>query len=154
MKWSTVLEVASIGTRVTAPQVVSLVDLLMTMSLAGQPDRNRQSCHTTYTVPAESTSAEGSGLVRSPPATVCDEMVETSTVARQLAPPSMERNERIWPEELWNGTMTVPLGRTTGWPPRPLAASPVFCGVLQVLPPLVERLIFMRLPAALSSNWV
>src|SRR4029453_9692058 len=47
MKWSTVLEVASIGTRVTGPQVVSLVDLLMTMSLAAQPERNRQSCQTT-----------------------------------------------------------------------------------------------------------
>ena len=47
MKWSTVLEVASIGTRVTGPQVVSLVDLLMTMSLAAQPERKRQSCQTT-----------------------------------------------------------------------------------------------------------
>jgi hypothetical protein len=47
MKWSTVLEVASIGTRVTGPQVVSLVDLLMTMSLAAQLVRNRQSCQTT-----------------------------------------------------------------------------------------------------------
>jgi hypothetical protein len=81
-------------------------------------------------------------------------MVETSTVARQLAPPSMERNERIWPEELWNGTSTVPLGRTTGWPPRPLAASPVFSAGPQVLPPLVDLRIFMRLPAALSSYWV
>src|ERR671926_465510 len=43
MKWSAVLEVASIGTRVTGPQLVSLVDLLMTMSLAAQPERNRQS---------------------------------------------------------------------------------------------------------------
>src|SRR5215203_4945320 len=154
MKWSMVLLVASIGTRVTGPQVVSLVDLLMTMSLAAQPERNRQSCHTTYTLPAASTSAEGSGLVRSPPATVWAWMVETSTEARQLAPPSMERRERIWPEELWNGTSTVPLGRTTGWPPRPLAASPVFSAGPQVTPPLVERRIFMRLPLAVSSYWV
>ena len=47
MKWSTVLEVPSIGTRVTGPQVVSLVDLLRTMSLDAQPDRKRQSCQTT-----------------------------------------------------------------------------------------------------------
>ena len=46
-KWSTVLEVASIGTRVTGPHVVSLVDLDSTMSLLGQPERNRQSDHTT-----------------------------------------------------------------------------------------------------------
>ena len=42
-KWSTVLVVASIGTRNGAAQVVSLVDLLMTMSFEGQPERNRQS---------------------------------------------------------------------------------------------------------------
>src|SRR5215211_492670 len=154
MKWSTALVVASTGTRVTGPQVVSLVDLLMTTSLAAQPERNRQSCHTTYTVPAASISAEGSGLVRSPPATVWDWMVATSTVARQLAPPSTERNERICPEELWKGTITVPLGRTTGWPPRPLAASPVFSAAPQVTPPLVDRRIFMRLPLAVSSYWV
>jgi len=47
MKWSTVLEVESIGTRVTGPQVVSLVDLLRTMSLLAQPERKRQSCQTT-----------------------------------------------------------------------------------------------------------
>jgi hypothetical protein len=45
MKWSTVLAVASIGPRVTGPQVVSQVELLMTMSLAAQPERKRQSCH-------------------------------------------------------------------------------------------------------------
>ena len=43
MKWSTVLVVASIGTRIGAAHVVSLVDLAITMSLLGQPDRNRQS---------------------------------------------------------------------------------------------------------------
>src|SRR3954468_2308698 len=154
MKWSTVLEVGSIGTRVTGPQVVSLVDLLMTMSLAAQPDRNRQSCHTTSAVPAPPASAEGSGSVRSPPATAWSWKLETSTEARQLAPPSTERKERIWPEELWNGTSTVPLGRTTGWPPRPLAASPVFSAGPQVSPPSVDRLILMRLLAAWSSYWV
>ena len=47
MKWSTVLEVASIGTLATGPQVVSLVDFASTMSLAVQPERKRQSCQTT-----------------------------------------------------------------------------------------------------------
>src|ERR671931_547965 len=41
-KWSTVLVVASIGTRIGAPQVVSLVDLEITMSLLGQPERNER----------------------------------------------------------------------------------------------------------------
>ena len=46
-KWSTVLVVASMGTRTGAAQVVSLVDLAMTMSLRGQPERNRQSAQAT-----------------------------------------------------------------------------------------------------------
>jgi hypothetical protein len=46
-KWSAVLLVLVIGTRVGAAQVVSLVDLASTMSLRGQPDRNRQSDHAT-----------------------------------------------------------------------------------------------------------
>src|SRR5215208_3784214 len=79
-------------------------------------------------------------------------MVATSTVARQLTPPSMDRNERICPEELWKGTITVPLGRTTGWPPRPLAASPVFSAAPQLSPPLVERRIFMRVPVAVVTG--
>jgi hypothetical protein len=68
MKCSTVLEVASMGTWVTAPQVVSLVDLLRTMSLRLHPLRNRQSTHATYAVPAASISADGSGDSRNPPA--------------------------------------------------------------------------------------
>ena len=47
MKWSTPLVVASIGTRVTAVQVVPLVEVEYTMSLALQPERNRQSCQAT-----------------------------------------------------------------------------------------------------------
>src|ERR1041385_1203313 len=94
-KWSTVLVVASIGTRTGAAQVVSLVDLASTMSLRGQPERNRQSAHATYTVPAESISAVGSASSRSPPAGSWWLIEETRTVARQLTPPSMERNERM-----------------------------------------------------------
>ena len=61
-KWSRVLPVASIGTRVGAAQVVSLVDLASTMSLLGQPLRNRQSDQLTYTVPVVDASDEGSPL--------------------------------------------------------------------------------------------
>ena len=47
----------------------------------------------------------------------------TSTLARQLVPPSIERKDRICPFELRYGMITVPLGRTTGFPPRPAAPS-------------------------------
>src|SRR5256885_6470638 len=105
-KWSTVDVVASIGTRIGAAQVVSLVDLLITMSLAGQPERNRQSDHARYTVPAESISADGSAPERSPPASVWCCTAETSTVDRQLVPPSIERKDRTCPP-LTMGTITV-----------------------------------------------
>ena len=58
------------------------------MSLAGQPDWKRQSCQTTYAVPAESISADGNASVRSPPATAWSVIVATSTVARHVVPPS------------------------------------------------------------------
>src|SRR5439155_17281093 len=133
-----------------AAHVVSLVDLLITMSLAGQPDRNRQSDHATYTVPAESISADGSEPERSPPASVWCCTAETRTVDRQLAPPSMERNDRIWPP-LWIGTITVPLGRTTGWPPSPDRLSPVARAGPQVAPPSAEVCIRMALPLLVTS---
>ena len=69
MKWSTVLVTASMGTRVTADHVRPSVEVVMTMSFAVQPLRNRQSCHATYTTPWGSISAEGRGLVRRLPAT-------------------------------------------------------------------------------------
>src|SRR5262245_42083751 len=117
---STVLPTASIGIRVGAAQVVSLVDLDITMSFLGQPLRNRQSAQATYAVPAESISADGRASSRRPPAASWWLTDETSTVDRQLVPPSMDRNERIWLPDR-NGTSTVPFGRTTGWPPSPLA---------------------------------
>src|SRR2546430_6252371 len=98
VKWSRMLFVGSIGTRATGPHVVSLVDLDSTTSLAGQPDRNRQSDQVTYAVPAESISAEGSASSRSPPAASWWLTAETRTVDRQLPPPSIQRNERTWPD--------------------------------------------------------
>jgi hypothetical protein len=50
--------------------------------------------------------------------------------------------------------ITVPLGRTTGWPPSPVDPLLLPIGVLQLNPPLVDRLIRMALPAALLSNSV
>ena len=46
MKWSTPLFTGSIGIRVTGDQTIPSVVVVMTMSFAVQPDRNRQSCQT------------------------------------------------------------------------------------------------------------
>src|SRR5689334_1573834 len=143
MKWSTVLDVASIGTRVGAAHVVSLVDLASTMSLLGQPDRKRQSGQLTYTVPAPSISAEGSVSSRRPPATVWWLIDDTRTVARQVAPPSTDRNARIWSLRARYGTMTVPLGRTTGCPPSPVGLLLDVRAGPHVSPPSVD--VFMRI---------
>src|SRR5258705_1260029 len=95
MKWSTVLLVASMGMRTTVVQVVALVEVLITMSLDVQPVRKRQSCQTTYTFPEPSISAEGSGPVRRPPATVCLLTALIVTAEVQVDPPLIERNDRI-----------------------------------------------------------
>src|SRR5688572_18347984 len=97
MKWSTPLVVESIGIRVTAVQATPSVEVLMTMSFAVQPDLNRQSCQTTYTLPDPSISADGSGGSRRPAATLCWDWLATSTGLDHDAPPSVERNARIEP---------------------------------------------------------
>src|SRR5689334_16121596 len=114
MKWSTVLVVASIGTRTTVVHVVPLVDVLMTMS-SRAPLRKRESCQTTYTLPEPSISADGSGPLRRPPGTVCADTDAMVTGAAQLPPPLVERNARMDVSvALAIGTITVPLGWTTG----------------------------------------
>src|SRR5881409_2029265 len=120
MKWSTVLEVVSIGMRTTADHATPSDDVLSTMSLAVQPERKRQSCQTTYTLPAPSISADGSGPLRRLPATVWSVTLATSTAALQDLPPLVERKAPMAVSlPLAKGTITVPLGCTTGWPPRP-----------------------------------
>jgi len=50
------------------------------------------------------------------------------------------------------GTITVPSGATTGWPPMiPLL---LVLATLQVTPPSVDVLISIRLPTPLSSHSV
>src|SRR4051794_19887311 len=154
MKWSTVLVVASIGMRTTVLHVVPLVEVLITMS-SRAPLRKRESCQATYTVPALSTSAEGSGPLRSPPGTVwalTDAMV---TGELQLPPPLVERKARIDVSvALAIGTTTVPLGCTTGWPPIPVALPDVLRAAPQVSPPSVDVDILIRLPLPWSSHSV
>ena len=73
--------------------------------------------------------------------------------ALQLAPPLVELKAPIAVSLAFAvGTITVPSGRTTGWPPiTPLLL--VFAAP-QVTPPSVEVLISSRLPAPLSSHSV
>ena len=108
----------------------------------------------TYTLPAPSISAVGSGLVRSPPATPLKRTLLTVTPLAHDAPPSVDRNASILLFRLSNGTMTVPSGWTSGWPPSPLSFPAVGIGVLQVLPPSVEVLISSRSPAPKLSSSV
>src|SRR5712691_3553741 len=144
MKWSTPLVTLSIGTRAASVQFTPSDERENTMSLAEQCARKRQSSHATYTVPAPSISAVGSGLVRSPPATLWKRMLVTSTPLAHDWPPSVDRNASIFPFRLSNGTITVPSRWTTGWPPSPLSCPAVGIGVLQVCPPSVEVLIISR----------
>src|SRR5690242_9867395 len=155
MKWSTVLVVASIGMRVTADQVVPrvLVDLLYTISLRGHEVRKRQSAQATYTVPAPSISALGSGPSRRLLATVWCRMVAMVVVELHVTPPLVEWNAPTAVSlALSIGTITVPSGRTTGCPPMTPALL-VFAAP-QLWPPSVDVLIWSRLPAPLSSHSV
>src|SRR5689334_2255741 len=95
MKWSTVLLTASIGTRATADHVSPSVVLLNTMSLDEQLVRKRQSCQATKTRPPASTSADGKGLERSPPAMPWLLTAEMVTAVLQVAPPSVDLKERM-----------------------------------------------------------
>src|SRR6266496_5165915 len=107
------------GMRVTALQVFPSVELLITMSLEEQPERKRQSDHTTKTLPPPSMLTEGKLGLRKPPATKWEEMPEITWLRPQLVPPLVELNTSMPPPS--NGTMTVPLGCTTGSPPSPPA---------------------------------
>src|SRR5215467_9783928 len=120
MKWSAPLLVASIGTRVTADHVTPSLDELYTMSFDLPARRNRLSSQATNTLPAPSISAVGSGPERRLPATVCEWIRAIVVTSVQLAPPLVERNAPTAVSlALSIGTMTVPLGWTSGWPPMP-----------------------------------
>src|SRR5579883_545941 len=97
-------------------------------------------------VPLASMAAVGSGSVRRLATwwSLSEEMV---TLLFQLAPPLVEVKVAIDDEKkelLRKGTITVPLGWTSGWPPRPVALSPVDCAALHVVPPSLDILICTR----------
>src|SRR5947209_1691901 len=150
MKWSTVLVVGSIGTRTGAVHVLPSVDVLYTMSFSAQPLRNRQSYQATYTLPAPSTSADGSPppLRRPPPGL----WMLTEAMANgplKDAPPFVDRNASM-PAPPPIGMITVPSGCTTGCPPMTDALGTD--ERLQFWPPSVDRLILRRSPCAASSH--
>src|SRR5439155_1452675 len=114
MKWSTLLLTESIGTRDTELQFWPSVEVLMTMSFEEQPRRNRQSCQTTYTLPAPSISAEGSESVRSPPRTACGAIEAIVNGPVHETPPLVERSETtLLSLPVSIGMTTVPFGWTT-----------------------------------------
>src|SRR3954451_3893385 len=97
-------------------------------------------------MPAQSTSADGSAPSRRLPATVWWRIVARVVTALQLAPPLVELNAPMAVSlALAIGTITVPFGRTTGWPP----ITPVLlvAGADQCWPPSLDVLISRRLPA-------
>src|SRR4051812_29826954 len=132
--------------RFTALQFTPSEEFEKTMSLEVQFLRKLQSCQATYALPAPSISAVGRALVRSPPPTAAEWIAAIVTARDQEAPPSVERNDASLPFRLSNGTITVPFGCTSGWPPRPLSLPAVASGVLQVRPPSVDVLMYSRSP--------
>src|SRR5262245_6325565 len=137
--------------RTTEVQDVPFVEVLITMSFALQPERNRQSCHTTYTVPPASTSAEGRGGLRSDPATPCRLIEETLDGPVKLAPPFVDTNAWTDPSNPSSiGTITVPFGCASGCPP--MTELPGTDELVHVSPPSVDRLILNVLPVPLSSH--
>src|SRR5437867_12289202 len=100
-------------------------------------------------------AADGNGPDRRPPATVWSDTRAIRVVRLQLWPPSVDLKARIdVSKALAIGTMTVPSGWTTGWPPIPVALLAVFFAAPQVSPPSIEVLILIRLPSPKSSNSV
>src|SRR2546421_4648516 len=143
------------GIRVVSDQLRPSVEVDMTMSFAEHPGSNRQSYQTTYTLPAASISADGSAGARSDPPTSELMFCATSTTRLQLAPPSVDLNASTEASKQSSmGTMTVPLGWTTGCPPMTHALSGVVFAAPHVRPPSVEVLIWTRFRLVKSSNSV
>src|SRR5437667_5176740 len=95
LSWPSFVE--PIGIRTTDDQLIPSADVDITMSLAAQPARKRQSCQATYTLPAPSISAEGSGPLRRLPASPWLAIVATGYGPVYVAPPSTETNDSTLP---------------------------------------------------------
>src|SRR5262245_8059952 len=156
MKWSTVLFTGSIGIRTTGVQLTPSTEVVITRSLVVQPGRKRQSDHTTYTRPLESTSTEGRKLEdRRFPAVLWLVMGVTTVTGLHVCPPLVDRNAMICVANAFEaGMITVALGWETGIPPRPDAAPVGDVFGPQVRPPSLDVLTSSRLPRPKSSHVV
>src|SRR5205807_4536724 len=135
--------------------VTPSVDALYTRSLEAPRRRKPLSDQTTNTLPAPSIAAVGSAPERRPPASVWCRTSAMVTTSVQLLPPSVERKApTALSLALLMGTITVPFGWTSGWPPRPASPDAVVRLGPQVSPPSVEVLIWIRFPAEFRSHSV
>src|SRR5438128_8808311 len=126
------------GIRAGSVHTSPSVDVLMTRSFDLQPRRNRQSDHTTYTLPAASISAVGSGPLRKPPAVLWSRIRAIVIGPVHDAPPFVDLKARTaFSNALSIGITTVPSGCTTGWPPITPCRGNTPC--VHVRPPFREN---------------
>src|ERR1700730_502433 len=113
---------------------------------------NRQSGQTTYTLPDLSTSAEGRAPDRMPPGSPLNRICAPRNVWLHVKPPSVDLNERTAVSKQSSmGTITVPLGCTTGCPPMTQALSGVVLAAPHLKPPSVDVRIWTKLSWLLLS---
>src|SRR5437899_10019860 len=98
MKWSTLLPTGSMGILATGVHVIPSDEELITMSLAPQPDSNRQSYQVATMGPGCLADVEGRSGVRRPPWTLCAVWLATTTGDNHELPPSVNRNALTCPE--------------------------------------------------------
>ena len=148
------LVTTSIGMRTGAVQVVPLLDVLITMSFVVQPARKLQSYHTSYTLPAASTSAPSTSSERMPPAGVCFAIVATLNGPVKLAPPLVDLNawmELVNPSSV--AMMTFPFRCGSALAPITMVLEGIVPSA-QVSPPSVEweTCRMLRLPTSRSNS--
>src|SRR6266702_696550 len=152
--WVAVLQVdpPSIGTRAGALHVFPSDEMLVTMSFELQPARNRQSYQLTYTLPAASTSADGTSSPRRFPAGACCWSEAIVNGPLNVAPPSWDVKDSAAEIGFVSATTTTsPLGCGTALLPITLADGTPATGV-QVNPPSTEVAIFSGAPRPKSSH--
>ena len=159
MRKSAPLPTGAVGMRLGTVQLTPSAEEIITRSLvpmgALQADSNRQSFQTTYTRPDLSISAVGRGPERILPGSPSKRICAASTALLQVAPPSVDLMDRTAVSKQSSmGTMTVPLGCTSGCPPMTQVWSGVVFAAPHVNPPLVEVLNWTRLMLHALSNSV
>src|SRR5262249_36308387 len=99
-------------------------------------------------------AAEGETTARMGPATERAKTEAIRTVLLQREPPSLEKKAAMPAgAKVKNGTMALPFGCPTGWPPTPSTRSALASGALQLRPPSLDRLICITVSGTVS-HWV